>query len=258
MHAQGQFDVLSRPVQVPDASLFDEPPIFEYPMNSFIDISDGQVGLALLNEGLKAYETHTDAGHTVSLVLLRGYPLRICVTQEMQDYSHLDKGTQCLGPQTFKYAIMPHAGDWATGKVWQAAERFNLHLQAAQIGPTPHGDQPLTRSFLEFEQEGLHVSAVKQSESGTGWIVRVFNPLATSVQNAIRLNGGWTGPAERQSPVERLESAFALPQGQGHRWSAVRLVTLEELPERDLEMDAEGWVPFEITPKKILTFEFVP
>jgi hypothetical protein len=63
VQAQGQFDVLSRPVQVPDASLFDEPPIFEYPMNSFIDVSDGQVGLALLNEGLKAYETHVDAEH---------------------------------------------------------------------------------------------------------------------------------------------------------------------------------------------------
>ena len=258
VQAQGQFDVLTRPVQVPDASLFDEPPIFEYPMNSFIDMSDGQVGLALLNEGLKAYETHTDAEHTVSLVLIRGYPLRICVTQEMQDYSHLDKGTQCLGEQTFKYAIMPHAGDWAGGKIWQASEQFNLHLQAAQVGPTAHGNQPLTRSFLEFQEEGLHVSAVKHGESGTGWIVRVFNPLATSVQNAIRLNGGWTGPSEIQSPVERLQAEFALPTGQGSRWSTVRLVTLEELAERDLEMDDDGWVTFEIAPKKILTFEFVP
>ncbi len=138
------------------------------------------------------------------------------------------------------------------------------------MGPTPHGDQPLTRSFLEFKEEGLHVSAVKHSESavkhnesavrhssGASWIVRVFNPLATPVQNAIRLNGGWTGPTDVQSPVERLESAFALPQGRGSRWSTVRLATLEELPERDLEMDDDGWAAFEITPKKILTFEFV-
>ncbi len=58
-------------------------------------------------------------------------------------------------------------------------------------------------------------------------------------------------------PSGDFHENFALPQGQGKRWSTARLATLEELPERDLEMDDDGWVTFEITPKKILTFEFV-
>ena len=256
--AQGQFDVIQRPIAKPDYALYDEIPMTEQPMNSFVDLSDGQVGLALLNEGLKAYSADDDAERTLSLSLLRCFPLRICVTQEMQDYSRIDKGSQCLGQQHFRYAILPHVGDWEQGRIWQAAEQFNLRLQAAQIGPTKHGKQPLSRSFLEFKHDGLHVSAIKQSESGAGWIVRLFNPADRIVNNAIRLNRGFTGPTRKQSPVERVQAEFALPNEPGARWNQVRIVTLEELPERDLVMDSEGWVDFEITKKKILTLEFLP
>ena len=97
-------------------------------MNSFVDISDGKVGLALLNEGMKAYEAKDDPARTLSLTLLRCFPLRICVTQEMLDYSQTDKGSQCLGKHTFRYAVMPHAGDWEKANLWQAADRFNLNF----------------------------------------------------------------------------------------------------------------------------------
>lgn len=255
--AQGQFDVVRRPVAPPDYTRFDELPMTEHPMNSFVDRSDGGRGLALLNEGLKAYAAENDAGKTLSLTLLRCYPLRICVTEEMLDYSRLDRGSQCPGRQSFRYAILPHGGDWAEGGVWQAAERFNLALHAAQFGPTPHGKSPLRKSFLELRTEGLHVSAVKRSESGAGWVIRLFNPFDRAIQTGLRLNQGFRGPENRQSPVERLQAEFALPRDPGKRWGRVRLVTLEELPERELAMDEGGWVDFEITPKKILTFEFL-
>ena len=75
--AQGQFDVIERSVILPDPSLFDEKIQTEQPMNSFVDISDGQHGFALLNEGLKAYEAKDDAARTISLTMLRCFPLRI-------------------------------------------------------------------------------------------------------------------------------------------------------------------------------------
>ena len=258
VYAQGQFDVLRRPVAPLNYSLYDEIPMTEHPMDSFVDLSDGQRNLALLNEGLKAYEVKDDSSKTLSLTLLRCYPLRICVTEEMLDYSRLDRGSQCPGKQTFRYAIMPHCGDWVEGKVWQASEAFNLGLQAAQFGPTAYGKEPLSKSFLELRAEGLHVSAVKRSESGLGWVVRLFNPFDKPIQNGIRLNQGYSGPLSNQSPVERLQAEFALPKNSGNPWRLVRVVTLEEIPEKDLAMDAEGWVDFEISPKKILTLEFLP
>ena len=256
--AQGQFDVIARSVKTPDCSRFIEPYQAEQPMNSFVDLSDGKAGIALLNEGLKAYQACDDADRTLCLTLLRCYPLRLCVTSEMIDYSHIEKGSQCLGRHTFRYAIMPHAGDWAKGGVWQAAERFNLGFRAAQIGPTKHGKQPLSRSFLEVKPDRLHVSAVKRSESGKGWVVRLFNPFDETVQGAIRLTAGFAGPGVTQSPVERLQAECALPNGPGKRWGSVREVTLEERPERTLAVDKNGWAKFTITKKKILTIEFMP
>ena len=256
--AQGQFDVLERPIAAPDYALYTELPMTESPMNSFIDLNDGKAGLAILNEGLKAYEAQDDLAHTVSLTLIRAYPLRICVTQEMTDYSQTDKGSQCLGIHRFRYAVMPHTGNWEAGKVWQAAERFNLAFQACQLSPTRHGTEPLEKSFLEIRPEGLHVSAVKRSESGEGWVVRIFNPFNETRTGSLRLNGGCSGPMEFQSPVERVESEFTLPTGQGKPWQRVRLVTLEEIPERNLTTDKDGWVAFEIGKKKILTLEFLP
>ncbi len=256
--AQSQFDVVERPIAELDYSCYDETPMTEHPMNSFVDISDGQAGLAFLNEGLKAYSAYDETDKTVALTLLRCFPLRICVTHEMIDYSRLDKGSQCPGRHEFHYGIMPHRGDWAEAGVWQAAERFNLSFQAAQLGPTRYGSEPLKRSFLELRPSGLHLSAVKQSESGGGWVVRLFNPLTETVQGSIRLNGGWTGPLSKQSPVERAVVEFALPAGKGRRWGKVRTTTLEEVAEQELAMDPAGWVGFEIGMKKILTLEFLP
>lgn len=255
--AQGQFDVVARPVAKLDYTQYDEIPITEQPMNSFVDMSDGAVGLTLLNDGLKAYEAHGDGEDTVSLTLLRCFPLRICVTTELLDYSAQDKGSQCIGKQSFRYAVMPHAGDWEQANVWQAAERFTGKLLACQIGITKHGVNPLSHSFLELKVEGLHVSAIKRSESGLGWVVRVFNPSDKPMRNALRLNGGNASPIVTQSPVERLQAEFKLPSARGPRFNAVHLTNLEEVPQQELAMDADGWVDFEITGKKILTFEFI-
>lgn len=255
-HAQGQFDVVKRQTAKLDYSLYDEIPMTENPMNSFVDLSDGMHGVALLNTGLKAYETDDDEARTVYLSLLRCFPLRICVTADMQDYSRWEKGSQCIGINTFRYAFMPHTGDWESGGVWAASERFNLSLSAAQLAPTAHGKNGLTHAFLELAQENLHVSAVKQSEDGNGYVIRLFNPSDNAVRNAIRLNGGIAPIEKPQSPLERQAAEFELPAYSGRKWNAVKLVTLEEKEIGALEMNAEGFAEFEITGKKILTVKF--
>lgn len=254
--AQGQFDVVRRPIKAPDYSLYDEPPMTEHPMNSFVSISDGENGVALLNTGLKAYEAADDETNTLLLSLIRAYPLRICVTKDMQNYSDWDKGSQCIGKNTFRYAFMPHKGNWEEGNVWQESERFNLYLTIGQVAPTDHGKNPLTHSFLELKDENLNVSAVKKSEDGTGYVVRLFNPSDKTVKNAIRLNGGIAPIEKAQSPVERQRAEFELPAYSGKKWDEVKLVTLEELDDKALTMGEDGFVEFEITGKKILTIKF--
>ncbi|MBR6312269.1 MAG: hypothetical protein IKR51_04765, partial [Oscillospiraceae bacterium] len=254
--AQGQFDVVKREIAKPDYSLYDEIPMTEQPMNSFVDLSDGEHGAALLNTGLKAYEATGDEAGTLFLTLIRAFPLRICVTSDMQDYSDWDKGSQCIGKCSFRYAFMPHKGDWEKGEVWKESERFNLFLTSAQIAPTDHGKNPLTHSFLELRTEALSVSAVKLSEDGSGWVVRLFNPSDSTVTSAVRLNGGIADIKEKQSPLERQAAEFELPAYSGEKWSRVGLVSLEEKDIAELTADEDGFVPFEITGKKILTIKF--
>ena len=256
-YAQGQFDVVKRQVAKLDYSLYDEIPMTEHPMNSFVDVTDGTNGVALLNTGLKAYEASDDECGTVYLSLLRAYPLRICVTSDMQDYSKVDKGSQCIGVNTYRYAFMPHAGDWEEGNVWGESERFNLSFGIAQLAPTEHGKNGLVHSFLELENDKLNVSAVKLSEDGEGYVVRIFNPSDNAVSTSIRLNGGMAPIEKAQSPVERQRAEFELPAYSGKKWSEVKLVSLEEKDIEPLTMREDGFVDFDITGKKILTIKFV-
>jgi len=253
---QGQFDVIHRTVRIPYSESYTEPPQSEQPMNSFVDITDGMYGVALLNEGLKAYHATDEACPELRLTLLRAFPLRICVTQEMTDYSQADKSSQCLGVHRYRYAVMPHAGNWDQAGVWKASEQFTLPLVIAQTAPTNAGTEPTRKSFLEVVPDTLHVSAVKRSENGQGWIVRLFNPFARPIRAHVLLNSGYAPPPQIDSPVQRQQKDMTLP-GKGHRsWGSVRMVTLEELPVRDLPLDPQGGCSLEIAAKKIVTLEF--
>jgi mannosylglycerate hydrolase len=263
--AQGQFDVLRRSFKPLDPLLYEEKIQRSAPMTSFVSADDGTAGIAILNEGLKSYEAHYDSVRTISLALLRCFPVMMCAENfwDRDKYTGrfsrpADIGMQCPGRHVFHYGIMPHSGRWDQAGVWQAAEDFNLELLASQIGPTPRGSGPLSRSFLEITPDVLHVSAVKKSESGEGWIVRIFNPYDSKISARLRLNGGFTGPLTSQSPVERQEAEYELPAEKGNMWSSAQLVSLEEIPEKDLAIDLQGWCAFEIEPKKILTLHLRP
>ena len=249
---QGQFDVLRRPFTPPSSPEYTEPHQDEQPMNSFVDVSDGEQGLALLNEGLKAYEAMDNRSRTVCLTLLRCFPMRIFEN----DYSKTDKGSQCPGRHVFRYGILPHEGGWINGRVWQASEDFNLGLLAGQMGTHTKGTGPMQKSFLEVTPDGLHVSAVKRAENGKGWIARLFNPFNRKVTAKVRLNGGRAGLPTQQSPIDRQRNEYALPRARGRKWRTIRTVSLEELPQKDLRANEEGWVSCPIGKKQILTLEF--
>ena len=103
----------------------------------------------------------------------------------------------------------------------------------------------------------LHPSAVKRSENGAGWIVRIFNPFDKTVGASICLNGGFENISAVQSPVERLQNNMKLPSASEKQiWRVARLVSLEEIPEKDLKIEREGSCRIQVPPKKIMTIEF--
>ncbi len=254
--AHSPFDVVERAIAAPDASQFDDVPQAEQPMGSFVDLSGVDWGLAILNDGLKAYEAHDDIERTVSLTLLRCFAMRFFVPEKL-DHPELASTTQCPGVHRFRYAIMPHEGDWQKGRVWSAADAFSRQLQMAQIAPTTHGKKPLEGRFLEATPDTLHISAVKRSENEQGWVVRLFNPGDDTIEASVRFNGGRAGVAKALSPTENVRCEFALPNEVERAWTLVREVTLEEIPIRELAIDEAGCVRIQLTKKKIVTLEFV-
>jgi len=256
IHVQTPFDVVERDCRALDPSSYAEVPQNEHPMNSFIDRSDGKVGFALLNEGLKAYQAEDDEEATLSLSLLRCFSLLIWQTWKVSDYSAFDPGSQCPGKHSFRYAIMPHAGNWESAGLWQAADDFNLDMLTAQMSPAGEGPLKHTHNFLEVTSDAVQVSAVKKSEDGRGWIVRLYNPGSVAAQTRVRLNGGTTPPVVPASPIERIQSSYAISEFDATPWRAARLVTLEELPVQDLDLQPDGFVELSLNPRQIKTIEF--
>lgn len=71
--AEGHFDVVERPIHIdqPPSEIWREDQPREYPQMTFCSLSDGDVGLAILNRGLLEFAIGDNPEHAISLTLLR-------------------------------------------------------------------------------------------------------------------------------------------------------------------------------------------
>ncbi|MBK9291845.1 MAG: hypothetical protein IPM52_09500 [Bacteroidetes bacterium] len=181
---EGQFDVPCRSLHRPDTSDWIEQPMYDYPMHHFVDVSDGQHGLAVLVDGLKEYEVLPDEAKTLAITLLRTFEYKINPSAP-QDYSY-EKGAQMLGFSAYRLAICPHMGDWTEGRLYERAFAFNYPLRLAQTGPLK-GELGTQISLMQLEGEGLVFSALKKPENGKAQtaILRVYNPTRQTVKGKV-------------------------------------------------------------------------
>jgi len=182
--SEAAFDVISRDVVIgPDDNYWGRPnPVL--PMHRFVDFSDGENGIAFLNQGMREYESITDDDRTVAITLFRAFTFRQPPILDRYDIYPEMKLAQCPGEMSFKYNIFPHAGDWVEAEVYNEADHVNLPLEVAQIGPHG-GDLPTTMSFLEIEPSNLALSALKKAERSDSLILRVFNPTWETIDGSI-------------------------------------------------------------------------
>jgi hypothetical protein len=200
--AQGQFEVVRRPVALPAEERtrvpeFDEEQEVSYhPQRAFVDVSDAAGGLAVLNRGLPEYEAVPGAdGVTLALTLLR------CVGWLSRDdlstrYKHAGPpletpAAQCPGPHTFEYAVVPHPGDWLVGEVAQEAEGYvtPVHSAALPLYPHPDATLPAAGSFYHLQPSSLLFSACKRREDGQGWLLRATNTAPAALDAWLDLPG---------------------------------------------------------------------
>lgn len=184
-HAESAFDVVERTIERgPDSpwiGLWNT----ASPQLRFVDVSDGDSGLAVLNEGLREYEVSEDRSRTVYLTLLRAYEIALS-TVAWRWERHPEMGlSQCPGAHEFRYALMPHSGTWEEAPVAREAEVLNLPLWVAQAGPHG-GSMPKSWGFLSLLPEAIQLSALKVAEDGEGIVARIYNPTSKAVDAILQ------------------------------------------------------------------------
>jgi len=183
-NAETAFDVVSREIiRTKDNPYYNrENP--QYPNHRFVDVGDGKMGLALINDGIREYEAKDDEDRTVYLTLLRGYVFRNSPIIDRWDIYPEMLLSQSLGENEWRYAIYPHEGTWEDAGVHCQADAFNLTLEVGQAG-RHEGSLPWEMSFFSIEPTELAISALKKCEDRNTVIVRIFNPMGRDVKARV-------------------------------------------------------------------------
>lgn len=156
----------------------------EVPAQKWVDISNGNAGIALLNK--------TKYGHSYSNGNLRITLMRS--GGEPDIYPN-------LGKFNISYSLFPHLGNWKSG-VWAEGEDFNVPVYAAEPPSLAltreHATAPEEDSFFSLDSKGIALSGIKQAEDGRELVVRLAETegkettvnlkLPVKVANARRLN----------------------------------------------------------------------
>lgn len=134
---------------------------WEMPCQKWIDVSDGAVGLALLNQDKYGFSFY---GQTISLSLLRTpvYPKPIMGAWGLRPKEERPTNSD-IGTHVIRYGLAPHFGDWRTAKMWQLGHEFNDVLICAR---TNHhkGLLPREATTLSCKSNTTYVGAIKRPE----------------------------------------------------------------------------------------------
>ena len=180
---------------------------WEAPALRWVDLSDGNYGVSLLNDCKYGYDSQPNQ---LRLTLLRG--------SEWPD-PEADKGHH-----SFTYALYPHSGSWQTAHTVRQGYELNLPLQL--IVPEQEAIAPALPpigSFLELGSDSLIVMALKQAEAKSEqWVLRCYEAYGQEtqlqLQSDLKLQLG--------QPVDLLERPIApkISEGQTpvvHPWKIV-------------------------------------
>ncbi|MDX2065110.1 MAG: alpha-mannosidase [Fimbriimonadaceae bacterium] len=190
---------------------------FEVCAHKWVDISEGELGLALINDAKYGFDVHQNV---VRMTLLRA--------PKAPD-------PECdMGRHRFGYVLYPHDDDYARSGVVANAYAFNAPLRYAFVPTDLADDQDdgdRTEEFPDFiacNHRNVVVETVKKAEHGHARIVRLYECHNT-----------------------RGRGELVLPA------AGVRRATLCDLEENELvELDvADGVVTFDYKPFEILTIK---
>ena len=190
--ADSQFCIVERTQRQYDVASFTiEHPAAVAPMQRFVTVKGGDRSLTLCAYGLPEYELMLDGKGTLALTLLRCVGLLAAddlITRPggKAGWHNETPDAQCQGLHTFRYALIPHGPDEPAWGEFVARESERFHLPMRPVRRKNSAPLPMESSFLALDGGPLVLSALKESEDGTGIIVRVSNPGPSPVDGTVR------------------------------------------------------------------------
>ena len=165
-----------------DVAEWIETPVNVFPQKRFVDVSNGTIGLAVLNRGLPEYEVVQEGpGITGKNAMAIAITLLRCVEWLSRGDLPTRRGhagpmeytpeAQCLGQHEFDYALIPHSGTWQAEEalVLREAQAFNIPIHTRAIVTETTQVHCQHRQLLSKSSRAqLVVSAVKCSNDGRG------------------------------------------------------------------------------------------
>lgn len=194
--AQGHFDVVRRPVHVPNPGTgWPEVASRQHPMGDWVSVDAAGRGLTIATRGLPEYEVLEDGTGTVAVTLLRavGWLSRDDTLQRSGGAGpgQPTPDAQCLGPNRVAYAIVPHASDWLTAEAYRTASGY-LHPLYGTVTDHHAGSRPGTQGLIHLTAgHTFEFSACKKADHTDSLILRFWNvagrPTATRLSATVPL-----------------------------------------------------------------------
>ncbi len=137
---------------------------YEVCAQKWMDLSEGNMGLSILNESKYGCDVHEG---TMRLTLLKS---------GLSPWKEIDRGHH-----HFSYAIYPHAGDSFAADTKFLAESFNLPLRAVR-----YKAEPTTWSMLSVDNPSVIIDTVKMAEDSDDIIVRIYEHKNSHVHTTLK------------------------------------------------------------------------
>jgi alpha-mannosidase len=155
----------------------------EEPGQSWVDVSAGGRGLAVLNDAKYGYDVR---GGDIGISAVRSPVWAWHDPRELEeggDFEYMD-----LGRQTFRIRLVPHAGDWRDADVVRLAAELN-QPPFALIETYHDGSLPQRKSFADDGGRDVVVTAIKRAEDGNGVVVRALETAGRDGDARIEILG---------------------------------------------------------------------
>ncbi len=244
--SESQFGAVARKVDqavTPVEGEWMEKPSGIFPSLNWVDYSEAERGVTLINQGLPSHEVR---GGAIYMTLLRS--ILMLSSDGVSGPAVPTPDAQEFKKHTFEYSLYPHRGGWSEARSYQQGYEVNSPLQAFQLhlGKSRRKIFPEAFSFIEVSPPNIILSSCKMAEDGTAIVLRLYEAKGKATEAAIRF---FKPVVAEPEPAIEGDLFIRYP-------TSVRLVNLLEQDEGEA-VYADGIIkqnfkPFEIVSLRVM------